>query len=145
MFWLATSNKPNVSKELCHLQTSANNSTEYRYSKITWYSAFIWGQIVGLIGVNDLTQAIFEYLWNGQITASIFASRSSSLTLNHKFYDLTTIQVKHQSFDIRLKDEPQVGTLICRNMVSYNFFVSFSFETESIESLIYFYSTFLRT
>ena len=48
-------------------QTTENNSTVHRYLKITRYSAFIGGRIISRIGVNDLTLAIFKYLWNGQI------------------------------------------------------------------------------
>ena len=38
----------------------------------------------------------------------IFALRMCNLTSIHQFYDLTTIQLRYQSFDNRLEDEPQV-------------------------------------
>ena len=48
----------------------------------------------------------------------IFALRLSNLTANHQFFDSTTIQLRHQSFGIRLDDKPQVGTQIRRNLLS---------------------------
>ena len=50
-------------------------------------------------------------------SASIFISRLSNSTLIHKFYDLTSIQLRYQSFDIRLEDEPRVETLIHQNLI----------------------------
>ena len=44
------------------VQTSANNSTEFRYSKITRKLAFIRGRILGQIWVSDSTRVIFELL-----------------------------------------------------------------------------------
>ena len=34
-----------------------------------------------------------------------------------RFYDSTTIRLRHQSFDNRLEDEPWVGTLNCRYLL----------------------------
>ena len=33
-----------------------------------------------------------------------------------KYYDWTTIRLRHQSFDIRFEDEPRVGTPIRQNL-----------------------------
>ena len=41
--------------------------------------------------------------------ASIFASRSNYSTPNHQFFDLSTIQIRHQRFVIRFKDQSQIG------------------------------------
>ena len=40
------------------------------------------------------------------------ADLNQYLDLDHQFHDLTTIQLRYQSFDIRHEDEPGVGTLI---------------------------------
>ena len=72
-------------------QTSANNLTGYRYSK----SAIIRGQKLGQIVVRYLTSI-------------------------HQFYDSTTFQLRHQSFDNRLNDKPQVGTPIRRSLLHTN-------------------------
>ena len=61
-------------------QTLANNLTWSCYLKITQYSAIIWGQKPGRIGVNDSTRAIFEYLRNGQIMVQYGEYEASPVT-----------------------------------------------------------------
>ena len=52
-------------------------------------------------------------------SASIFALRSNNSTLIHQLYDSTTIQLRYQSFVIRLKDKPRVGAPIRQNLASW--------------------------
>ena len=48
---------------MCFIQTSANYSTWYRYSKITWKSGNIQGRIPGQIGGKYPHNIIFEYVF----------------------------------------------------------------------------------
>ena len=47
----------------------------------------------------------------------IFALRLNTSTLNHHFFTLPTIRLKHQKFVIRLADQSRIGTPICRSLV----------------------------
>ena len=86
---------PRSSTGLNELFSLANfcrsNFDGYRYSK----SAIIRGQKLGQIVVRYLTSI-------------------------HQFYDSTTFQLRHQSFDNRLNDKPQVGTPIRRSLLHTN-------------------------
>ena len=49
-----------------------------------------------------------------------------------KYYDLTTIRLRHQSFDIRFEDEPRVRTPIRQNL-----------HTNLVKSVLIYYSVIL--
>ena len=57
---------------------------------------------------------------------SIFASRSNTSTLNHQFFALPTIWLRHHSFGIRYGDESQSGTPLHRYLKSIYSFVDFN-------------------
>ena len=51
------------------------------------------------------------------IFASIFASRLNTSTKNHHIFALPTIQLRYQSFGIRLDDESRSRTPLCQNLM----------------------------
>ena len=52
------------------------------------------------------------------IFASIFASRSNTLTVNHHIFASPTIRPRYQSFSIRLDEEYRSGTPLCPNLTT---------------------------
>ena len=66
-------------QEVTFLQTSANNSTGYRYSKITRKSAIIRSQIPGLLGSVTRLKLYSNCQKKGLILASIIISMCENL------------------------------------------------------------------
>ena len=101
-------------------QISVNNSTRYCYSKITQKSGIILGQIFRQIRGSDSTPLIFEsphcvrMVVFGQLRAGLVIVVRVITIFSYKYWGLT--RLRPQNFDILLKNEPQVGTPICRNL-----------------------------
>ena len=57
-------------------------------------------------------------IWYSAKCYSIFALRSNNLTPNHQCLTSSTIQLRQQTFMIRLDDKSPSGTLLRRNLLS---------------------------